>query len=265
MTKLANRGSLVLAGWIALLPACSTSQQSVEQPTPGQPTLTIATYNLNYGLAGDPATVEAVPEADIVLLQETTDAWERALAQHTHPHRAFRHCCVAGGVGILSRYPFREVAYIDPPDGGWFPGWVLMADTPLGTIQVLNVHLRPPRGEGGSVVSGYFTTPPVRRSQIEHYAGYLDPVVPTIVGGDFNEEPGGLALEFLEGRGFQSALRVADDDSSTWRWNTSVGQVKAQLDHVLVDRHFRVVSASVVDAGRSDHLPVVTQIEKRIR
>jgi len=255
----------LLAAWVFVLGGCSTPQRAAEQPTPGQPSLTSATYNVNYGLAGDPATLAAIPESDIVLLQETTEAWEQALGHHAHPYRAFRHCCVAGGVGVLSRFPVRETAYIEPPDGGWFPGWVLVADTPLGRIQLLNVHLRPPASEGGSVVSGYFTTPPVRRAQVQHYASYLDPVLPTIVAGDFNEEPGGLALAFLEGRGFRNALAAMDDDSATWRWTTSVGEIDAQLDHVMVGHELRVLDAQVFAAGRSDHLPVVARIERRVR
>ena len=34
-----------------------------------------------------------------------------------------------------------------------------MLQTAVGRVQVLNVHLRPPLSNGGSVVSGYFSTP----------------------------------------------------------------------------------------------------------
>lgn len=254
---------LGLTGGLLLVCACSAPVPAPEGPAAGEPVLSIATFNINFGLAGDPETVAAVPDADVVLLQETTPAWERALQSDPRPYRAFRHCCLAGGLGILSRYPFRETAYIEPPEGGWFPGWVLIAETPLGKIQLLDVHLRPPRSETGSLVSGFFTTPPVRRGQIELYASYLDPLLPTIVAGDFNEEPGGVALSYLQGRGFQDALRIMDDQSPTWRWNTAVGEVTAQLDHILVDRRFRVFDASVVHEGQSDHLPVLARIARR--
>ena len=144
-----------LRAWVAVATAiaptgCSTPPRTAELPTPGQPSLSIATFNVNFGLDGDPDTVAAIPDADIVLLQETTEAWEHALETDPHPYRAFRHCCLAGGLAILSRFPFREAAYVDPPEGGWFPGWVLVAETPLGRLQLLDVHLRPPRSESGS-------------------------------------------------------------------------------------------------------------------
>ncbi|HLU68856.1 MAG TPA: endonuclease/exonuclease/phosphatase family protein, partial [Kofleriaceae bacterium] len=54
------------------------------------------TYNVNYGTAGDEETLALIAQsgADVVLLQETNPAWERALRRAlsgTYPHMAFLH------------------------------------------------------------------------------------------------------------------------------------------------------------------------------
>ena len=61
---------------------------------------------------------------------------------------------------------------LKPPDGGWFPAWLLRVDSALGSLQVLAVHLRPQLSESGGIVSGVLTTPPVRRREMTKY---LDP------------------------------------------------------------------------------------------
>ena len=72
-------------------------------------------------------------------------------------------------------------------------------------------------------MSGYFTAPRVREAEIEKYFARLEPDVPTLIAGDFNEGGGGRALEFLSGRGFRSALGEFADTRNTWRWHTSLG------------------------------------------
>ena len=85
-------------------------------PTPGKPHLKVMTYNVNYGLAGDSETAGAMADgwADLIFLQETTAAWEVVLRRRlleAYPHMAFRHCCGAGGLAVLSRYPFEDKDY----------------------------------------------------------------------------------------------------------------------------------------------------------
>jgi len=246
-----------------LLFACSCSQpvRAPRTPAPDAPHIEVMSYNVNFGLAGDLVTIRVIERADcdVVFLQETSPAWEKALRRalgKKYPHIAFRHHRGAGGLAVLSRFPFEARATIPPPAGGWFPGWPVVLDTQLGRVQVLNVHLRPQLSDAGSVVSGYFNTDSIREAQIERYFERLDDDLPTLIVGDFNEYSGG-ALEFLDGRGFRSALGEFHPGEPTWRWNTSVGQVTSQLDHLVYDRHLFPLDTRVIQAGRSDHLPVV--------
>lgn len=56
----------------------------------------------------------------------------------------------------MSKYPTQEVALIpspvkcalsfsaSPDERSWFPGHLCIMQTPVGNVQVLNLHLRPP-------------------------------------------------------------------------------------------------------------------------
>lgn len=245
-----------------LLWGCGGPQRQARAPQPGQPHIKVMTYNVNYGLAGDDQSIDAMRDgwADVVFLQETTAEWEIALRRElgtTYPEMAFRHCCGAGGLAVLSKIPFEEKDYL-PAQHGWFPAWRLVLDSSLGPVQVLVVHLRPPVSDGGSVLSGYFSTPPIREREIAQFHEALDPALPTLVVGDFNEGDGGRAMVYLERRGLRSALPEFDTPQDTWRWNTSVGTIHTQLDHIVYDgTQLEPLQVKVLPVGRSDHMPVV--------
>ncbi len=254
--------SILLASLTLLLAASCASPRPRSEPAVDQAHVRVMTYNVNYGLAGDAETVEAIRGggAGVVFLQETTPAWEQVLRRQLgddYPHMVFRHCCGAGGLAVLSKFPLQAAEYMAAPEGGWFPGWRVLVDSPIGELQALNVHLRPPVSDSGSVVSGYFSTGKVRGRQIESFWQKIDPALPTLVVGDFNEDTGGDAVKFLAAKGLESALPEFEPSADTWRWQTSLGQLDSRLDHVTYDRRLRPLDARVLQAGRSDHLPVV--------
>ncbi|HEX6764180.1 MAG TPA: endonuclease/exonuclease/phosphatase family protein, partial [Polyangiaceae bacterium] len=106
------------------------------------------------------------------------------------------------------------------------------------------------------------TTPPIRRGQIEAYASHLDAGVPTLIAGDFNESEGGSAVSWLETRGFHSVVPDFTHDD-TWSWPTSVGRVSRRFDHIVHSNDMKALSAGVVHAGNSDHLPVYAVLERK--
>ncbi len=244
-----------------LLVACGSGpSQPPEAVEPGAP-LTVMTFNVNFGVAGERANVDAIAsaDADIVLLQETTahaeDVLRRELGDR-YPHARFRDCCRAGGLGILSRWPIVTDEYLASPIG-WFPAWRFVVDTPDGELQLLDVHLRPPISDSGSWVKGYFTTGELRREEIVAYAAELEPELPTVLAGDFNEGENGDALEWLAARGFTSVLPHFDAGASTWSWPLPLTSLHARLDHVVLGSQLVATGAAVIDAGVSDHKPVV--------
>jgi len=243
--------------------SCAGAHLQPRPPTPGKTPLTVMTYNVNFGIPCDEPTTTAIERsgADAILLQETTPAWEQCLRDRlsgTYAHIAFRHSAGAGGLAVISRHSFEDKDYVASPIQ-WFPAWRVVVHAPLGDLQILQVHLRPQVSDSGSYVSGYLSTGHYRRQEIEHYSPTLDLSLPTLVAGDFNEQ-GGDAVRHLRDQGMRD---VSDDFNlgPTWRWPTSVGTLRMKLDHVFYNGRVTPLDARVLDAGRSDHLPVIVVIE----
>ena len=133
--------------------------------TAGAPALRVLSWNVNYGVEGHPDALALIArlDDDVVLLQETTPGWEdalRATFAARYPHMRFHHCCGAGGLAVLSRHPIARDEVV--PAVSWFPAWRGVVQTPLGPVQLLSVHLRPPFSDDRSVVKGLYETPPIR-------------------------------------------------------------------------------------------------------
>jgi endonuclease/exonuclease/phosphatase (EEP) superfamily protein YafD len=231
--------------------------------------ITLMTYNVNYGNPSPKTSLDAIAraDADIVLLQEITTEWRDLLEQRfkdTYAHRAY-HVGGSGGIAVLSkRAILREELLYARGTGAFFPAQRVVVAGPSGPLQLLNVHLRPAK-EGGSWIRGFFSTPEIREREIATHWKKMDTALPTIVAGDFNEDPDGLALAFLAKQGFSRAPTMGP---TTWHYEQLVGGkpwdlLKMDIDHVLVDGSFAVKDAHVMDAGTSDHRPVVVTIHTK--
>lgn len=232
--------------------------------------LRLMTFNVNYGNPSPSEALDAIAKADvdIVLLQEITSEWKRVLAARFdkhYPHQVFRiHTRAAGGLAVLSKVPITAEELFASPERGWFPAQRLVVDTAFGALQILNVHLRPAI-DGGSWIKGFMTTPPLRRREIESYWKKLAKDLPTVVAGDFNEDPSGSALAYLMRH---QLSRVATQGPTTWRYQVPSKSgisdlLKMDIDHVMVDSRLKARDAEVIDAGASDHRPVVVTIQPR--
>jgi endonuclease/exonuclease/phosphatase family metal-dependent hydrolase len=219
------------------------------------------TYNVNYGLPPQWG-IDIIQKsgADVVCLQETTALWEKSIRSElarTYPFMQFKNEPAAGGMAILSRQPIEQIFYEQPP-GGWFHGWAVKAQTELGEVQFLNVHLHPPLSERGSFTgSAYFQTQNVRQNEIQYLHQRLATDAPTIVLGDFNENESGDAMRYLGEQGLTDSLGQFDRRSNTWRWDMSVVSLEGRYDHILYSGQLKCYDAKVLKEGSSDHLPVV--------
>ncbi len=224
------------------------------------------TYNVNYGVAGDLDSIRLIESsgADVVMLQETNRAWEEALRgalAGVYPHMAFLEADRrAGGLGFLSRHPIELAERRDSPIG-WFPAWRAVLDSPIGRVQLINLHLRPPSHRGGAV-RGYFESQGERLRETEAYLGLVSKDMPVILAGDFNEDARGRSLQRLLSLGFDTVLDRFRPWQPTWRWPTAMGEVRWQLDHIVLARPLRATAAWVMDGGASDHVPVLARIER---
>jgi vancomycin resistance protein VanJ len=228
------------------------------------------TYNVLQGNPDPDGTMDAIEAADpdVVVLQETNAEWQTHLEKRfekRYPYRAF-HPRPFGGMSVLSKLRIKTDELLAKPTGAFSPAQRLVVDTPLGDIQILNVHLRP-NVDRGNWLLGWQTTPPIRRREIETYWKKLSPSLPTIIAGDFNELPTGSAVEFLADHGL---ARIPTKGPTTWHHVVEVGGKKISalsmdIDHVIVDKSFSAKDAHVVDAGASDHRPVVVTLERAPR
>jgi len=205
--------------------------------------------------------------ADIVCLQETTPQWEEYLRQalgREYPLAEFRESTnrMGGGSAFLAKVPGRDVAFV-PTDSGWFDGWIMKFETAIGSVQVINVHLRPPYSDSGSFVSGYFTTGGERQREMERFYEAREPQLPTLVLGDFNDREHSAVTRWLQGNGMTNALPQFDAYSPTWKWETSVVTLKRRMDHIFYSSDFDCAAARVIPAGASDHFPVEAILTKK--
>lgn len=231
--------------------------------------LRVVSYNVNFGLDGDAAGVEAIArvDPDVVFLQETTPAWQHALVAGLGarlPHHRFdpSDSWPAGGLGVMSRFAIVSAETLPSAGGPFFASRVVLA-TLDGPVQVLHVHLRPPMSDGGSWVIGYFSTRDDRVREITGHHQALAPGLPTLVVGDFNEEGDGGAVRFLTERGLADVLPRFVGARPTWQWALPSGlTLRLQLDHLLHDAHFVAIDAGIVAAGRSDHVPIWVDLER---
>jgi len=240
-----------------------------DKPAAESDPIVVVSYNMLFAIPGDEDTLAALrsAQADIAVLQEITRGWERALRDRMadrYPHMLFHAGGRAEGYAVLSRWPLTEGDLLRSPVG-FFPAGRVLIDTPAGRVQLFALHLRPPVSDRSAPFGGLFTTGKDRRKEVEAYWAHADPDLPTLAAGDFNEDRSGGAVGFLREQGLTSALPAVDPDATTWRWDTPNGQIRWQLDHVMFDGRFELKSAEVIQAGNSDHLPVVARLRLRSR
>jgi len=260
--------SRVGLGAALLVAGCGARPLEPRDPDPGHFHFTIETYNLNNYEGGNVETLAAIgiTRADIICLQEVTDAWQSAIEPRydpLYPYRLFKTDPGGGaaGLGILSRFPVRDGGW-HPAPVDWHPSWHYLVDTPHGTIKILNTHLRNATGMDGNTIESYLRTPGDHLYEIQVFTSENPAPLPTLIVGDFNEGPNGAAVEYLEQNGFQNVLPLYHPGQPTWRYGRSVGgQFTQELDHILFDASFEPLNAWVENAGASDHLPVTAHLE----
>lgn len=260
--------SLPVAALLAI--GCGQPPLEPRDPTPGVPHFSIATYNILSSDSGNPATLETIgaTRADIICLEEVTSDWEsviRARYAAEYPYMVFYPEGGAGGLGVLSKQRVVEGAFFEAPNN-WHPAWSVLAETPAGWLNLLTVHLRSLYSGTGGVVSDYVNWGSDHVFEIQSVlqsssAQSMPVVLPRMVLGDFNEESNGDAVRHLESLGFTDVLPLFRPGQFTWRTRSLGNQFTEALDHVLYDDAVIPLNAYVLNAGNSDHLPVIAHFE----
>lgn len=230
---------------------------------PDGPALRVVTYNINWGFSTPYKVVRYLidADADIICLQETHGYWEAFLKKYlamSYPYSSFHSAGGAGGIAFMSKYELNNVKAIEA-EAGWFPALYAEVMTDIGTVQFLNVHLKPPLSESGSAtVSAYYESTNVHQKEIAHFLKGTDMNAPLIIAGDFNENERKKAIRTLLNHGFTDALSLYDKKSYTWLWRVMPGiTLKNRYDHIVFSKHFSCTGAQVSDIRASDHEPVM--------
>ena len=225
--------------------------------------LSILTYNVEFNHGTPAATIDAIADAnaDIICLQESNQDWEgairsRFLSDFTEMRFQPPPPNDPGGLAVLSKFPIESVTKLAPGERGWFPACLAIVATPAGRVQILNVHLRPLISDGGSRVKGFLTVESMHRAEIESLQRQLDPNLPTLIVGDFNEGNDGKATQWLAALGFTDVLPHFDRDTPTWHGSVYGVKTSYRDDHVMVTKGLTCTDARVLQRGASDHYPV---------
>ena len=166
----------------------------------------------------------------------------------------------ADGVTVFSKFHIRDAKAITPQDKGWFHRLLFTVSTPSGDVQILNVHLRPLINYHSKII-GYFTVESIHVREVQALSTFLDPNLPRLIVGDFNEGNDGKATNWLvSDRSFTDVLPEFDFHSPTFHGPVAGIPITARLDHIMYSPQLRCFNARVIKTGESDHYPVVAEL-----
>ncbi|MET8572239.1 endonuclease/exonuclease/phosphatase family protein [Streptomyces sp. NPDC004783] len=214
--------------------------------------LRVLTSNVEFGQATD-ALIAAVrrEKPDLVFVQEceyTCDAALRRDLGADYPHRRAVEGGGSEGSVILSRFPLTPGPGVRGTMG--MPGAV--ADVRGHAVRLQLAHPMPPLPDQ----LGLWRTELGRLRD----AAAEDSRTPTVLAGDFNASQDHAAFRRILDTGLSDAARLAGQDRTpTWPARTTP-VFGAQIDHVLVSRHFAAHRARFLDLPDTDHRALVVDL-----
>lgn len=227
----------------------------------------VVCYNIRFG---ELASLEEIAEfiksedADIVALQEVDVKTNREVAAHqngkdfitelgyhsgmlTAYARTIYYSGGYYGIGILSKYPFKQTKKIllPLPEGSREQRALLLADVEL------------PGGKIITFVSTHLdhSTSEVRKAQVQVINESLkDNPYPIILAGDFNASPD--SPEINEGMKEWGQAGTSD-------FTAPASSPRTKIDYIFFYplNEWKVLNASTPKISLSDHLPVIAEIE----
>jgi endonuclease/exonuclease/phosphatase family metal-dependent hydrolase len=200
--------------------------------------------------------------ADIVLLQEVDSATRRSggidqtaqLRALTGYHgvfgRAIDYDGGKYGIAILSRFPIDSHTLIHLPvaehDARYEERGALVANisTPHGALRVINTHLE-----------AYDSSYRLEQARtLARIAGAQRDSGTTILGGDFNSEPGSGVISMFEKSGWSDAFARCGRGPGL---SFPADVPKKRIDYLLLSGTTKCVKARVIETEASDHRPVL--------
>jgi endonuclease/exonuclease/phosphatase family metal-dependent hydrolase len=260
--------------------------------------INVVTFNVHYVCQSPSsekvASAIATCGADVVCLQETNSNWESFLCSNPKIKSIFPHIRFHnvdgnpwGGFACLSVYPINSFQVIPQTDRGWYPAGCVTVqcfddNNRFRLLQLLIVHLRAPVewrskpywwGGHANWIGGYFSkkVKGSRLNEIQTFLQALQPSLPTVIVGDFNECRNGGCLQYLKEQGYCNTPKAADTrswgfcETNSWSWKVGpVTLLSFDYDHIFFS-HVSLESVNSVamvhhDCG-SDHCLVSARFQ----
>jgi endonuclease/exonuclease/phosphatase family metal-dependent hydrolase len=230
------------------------------QPTIGTP-LRMVTCNTDGKRLDVAALDEFLEETrpDVVVLQEFDEVNMRVARRGPdwYARRVEEHV-------VSTRFPILWAEEVAAPDGMHPPGVRFRLQSPFGPLDVFSVHLESPRGALTEVLFGengrqrIEENAEMRREQTALVSMPAQgSLVPVLVGGDFN-----TGYESAIYAQYWSAFTNAFTEAG-WGFGRThrTRKTAVRIDHVLAGPGFRVRACSVGPNVRSEHRPVVAELD----
>jgi endonuclease/exonuclease/phosphatase family metal-dependent hydrolase len=250
--------------------------------------MTIKVVSLNVW-AGKllPGVVDFLKEqqADVVLLQEVTNARDKTLAakhralevlktELRYPYQDFVQSfvyrgpdgLVPQGSAVLTKFPIRQSSgiFFNEPDRAYYED--IPADWPLVPRLLQRVDLQTPAGELNVFnIQGVWDLngddySDARRAMTDTILDAIMGRPKVIFGGDSNASLGNPLWERLN-RHLKSAFPNGLKTTFNMRRKTNPGYATAAVDVVYVSPNIKVLGAECLDIDISDHLPLVVTLD----
>ena len=230
---------------------------------PAGTALRVVTANL---LAPEPSREAArallATDADVIVVQELSDPWDATLREAgvydaypfrvTEPHALEENYF---GIGILSRRPITS-SEVTPLVAARLP--LARADLDVGgaTVRVYAVHTVPPKD--GALLALLERQADVLAARMRRDTADAR-LAAVIVAGDFNASPTARVYRTMLATGVTEAHEAVGRGLTTTWPNGVFPYPPMRLDHVFVHGAY-VSRVRELDAGRSDHAPVVVDL-----
>lgn len=245
-----RRGLAVAAGLVALLTIGHLAWLGPLFVPDRRPSttrsFTLLTLNVHAGTADPGAVARIAARADVVVLVETTAAFQRDLAavglDERFPHAVGDPREEGSDTAVFSRFRLGRGTLVGPSS---FAEWSVPMEVPdVGLVRLIAVHPCNPYCGGGRWYAEHERLWGVVAEQGEG---------PLVVAGDFNAVDGHGPMQRLHRLGLRSA---ADLTGAGWRPTYPAGRSVPPLlpiDHVLVNSVLTVTALTVVTVPGTDH------------
>jgi endonuclease/exonuclease/phosphatase (EEP) superfamily protein YafD len=243
--------AIVLAAW-NMLPVAQRALAASPAVSCTGPEFTVVTANLQYSNTHPERFMGwlASHPADLVVLQEVTEAWVETLAARPdYPNRYLLSREDPYGIGVLSRWPLEAVQPTDLSGDG-LPSVAGIVEVEGRRIRFLGLHTHWP------VLPGFARLRDVTLDQAAGLARNSD--VPVVLLGDLNLTPDAPAFaRLLRDSGLRDVI-----DGGRWSptWRAGFWPLALRIDHILVSPEICVEHAAAGPAVGSDHRPVSARL-----